>query len=81
MKPATKVWVAKAEQDLEAAKCCMQKAGPPVYDAVCFHCQQCAEKYMKAVLTERGVHFPKTHDLKELVALISTVVQGWSAAS
>jgi HEPN domain-containing protein len=38
---------------------------------VCFHSQQAAEKYIKALLQERGVPFPKTHDLDTLVGLLS----------
>jgi len=30
---------------------------------ICFHAQQSAEKYLKAVLVSRRVYFPKTHDL------------------
>ena len=42
----------------------------PNYDAVCFHSQQCAEKYLKAVLQANNRHIPKIHFLLELVALI-----------
>jgi HEPN domain-containing protein len=38
-------------------------------DTVCFHCQQCAEKYLKALLIHYGVDFPKTHDLVVLLNL------------
>ena len=38
--------------------------------SVCFHSQQCIEKYLKAVLTCRSVEFPKMHDIGELLALI-----------
>lgn len=41
----------------------------PNYDAVCFHGQQCAEKYLKAHLQERGQRFPAAHDLIELLEL------------
>lgn len=41
----------------------------PVYEAVCFHAQQCAEKYIKAFLEEQNLHFPKTHDLILLLHL------------
>ena len=34
---------------------------------VCFHAQQCAEKYLKALLTYRAIEFPKTHDLVVLL--------------
>jgi HEPN domain-containing protein len=37
-----------------------------VKDAVCFHCQQCAEKYLKALLQELGQTIPRTHDLQRL---------------
>jgi HEPN domain-containing protein len=34
---------------------------------VCFHCQQCAEKYLKGLLGEAGLTVPKTHDLLDLL--------------
>jgi HEPN domain-containing protein len=33
---------------------------------VCFHCQQCAEKYLKALLVEAQLFVPKIHDLVKL---------------
>jgi HEPN domain-containing protein len=33
---------------------------------VCFHCQQCAENYLKALLEELGIAAAKTHDLEKL---------------
>lgn len=38
----------------------------PNHDAVCFHAQQCIEKYLKALLTEHKTPFPKIHDLVKL---------------
>ncbi len=32
-----------------------------------FHCQQAAEKMLKALLSELGVRFRRTHDLQELL--------------
>jgi HEPN domain-containing protein len=43
---------------------------PPLRDSASFHCQQAAEKYMKALLQELGTAFPKTHDLDTLVKLL-----------
>jgi HEPN domain-containing protein len=37
---------------------------------VCFHCQQAAEKYLKALLQEYRVVVPKTHDLGNLLNLL-----------
>ena len=47
MKPETQGWVAKAEGDYAVAVRELGTAAP-VFDAVCFHAQQCAEKYLKA---------------------------------
>ena len=66
MKRATTEWVAKAEGDWKVARR-EHGVARPVWDAVCFHAQQCAEKYVKAVLEENGIAFPKTHDLVLLV--------------
>lgn len=58
-------WLAKAETDLRAAKVDLGASPPLVGDAM-FHCQQAAEKSLKAFLTARDSPFPKTHDLDEL---------------
>jgi HEPN domain-containing protein len=41
-----------------------------LYDGVCFHCQQAAEKYLKALLQETGLPVPKTHNLLALQHLL-----------
>ena len=48
----------------------MQLEGSELTDIICFHCQQCAEKYIKALLVSLDVHFPKTHDLRLLLDLV-----------
>ena len=58
MNPATAEWVAKAEGDFATAGREMRARKNPNYDAVCFHTQQCAEKYLKAVLQENEKHIP-----------------------
>jgi HEPN domain-containing protein len=37
---------------------------------LCFHAQQAAEKSIKAVLLDRGIYFPWTHNLELLTALL-----------
>jgi HEPN domain-containing protein len=37
---------------------------------VCFHCQQAAEKYLKALLQEKGAAVLKTHDLEDILDLL-----------
>jgi len=69
MKRETAKWVRKAETDWEVA----HKLGdenPPPRDVVCFHCQQAAEKYLKALLQESGYVVPKTHDLVNVLNLL-----------
>ena len=55
-------WAASAEEDFVLARTALQRKQPLVSGA-CFHAQQCAEKYMKALLISKGADFPKTHDL------------------
>ena len=69
MTPLTREWLRKAEADRQTARREFD-AKPPSYDAVCFHCQQAGEKYLKGLLQERGTVFPKTHDLERLVDLL-----------
>lgn len=61
-------WFRKAENDLLVIKNNMTADEIPV-DACCFHAQQSAEKYLKAYLVSRQVHFPKIHDLRALLHL------------
>jgi HEPN domain-containing protein len=63
-------WIEKAENDLKNAILTLRAGEECPADTVGFHAQQCAEKYLKALLTARGIDFPKTHDLGELVARI-----------
>ena len=67
MKPETKEWVTKADADLVTAKREAAAVESPNYDAVCFHAQQCAEKYLKAVLAENELRIPRIHDLEALL--------------
>lgn len=68
MRPVTQEWAEKAEGDYRVAAS-QWSLEDPVYDAVSFHAQQCVEKYLKAWLVEKGVEFPKTHDLEALAKL------------
>jgi HEPN domain-containing protein len=66
MKKPTREWVKKAEEDWVLARH-GSRSKIPVHVGVCFHCQQCAEKYLKALLEELGLRVPKTHDLDLLL--------------
>src|SRR5947209_7705114 len=69
MKKTTREWVRKAEADHVTARR-SSRGKTPLHDVVCFHCQQCAEKYVKALLEELGLSVPKTHDLDDLLTLL-----------
>jgi HEPN domain-containing protein len=66
MKKLTAQWVRKAESDFAVAKK-IGRGRDPHHDEVCFHAQQCAEKYLKGLLEELGLPVPRTHVLEDLV--------------
>lgn len=79
MTPEAEAWIEVAEIDRELA---IRASGPPrvISIGVCFHAQQCVEKYLKAVLAESGRPIPRTHDVGALVRLIVDLVpdqSGW----
>jgi len=61
-------WLANARADLALARVQLPPGG--VYEHLCFHAQQAAEKSLKAVLLARGVEFPFTHNLGALLDLL-----------
>jgi HEPN domain-containing protein len=64
-----RAWVLKAEHDLLNIENNLAARDIP-WDTVGFHAQQCAEKYLKALLISRQIDPPKIHDLTELYALL-----------
>jgi len=63
-------WLSKAEGDLTAAEI-LAAAEIHDYFTCAFHCQQAAEKFLKAYLVRHQIEFRKTHDLDQLLALAS----------
>ena len=68
------MWLDKANNDLKNAELILaaQTESPPL-DTVCFHCQQAAEKFIKAFLVFHGKQFPFSHNLADLVAVCMQV--------
>jgi len=64
-------WVEKAEGDFQTAEREVRARKFPNYDAVCFHAQQCAEKYLKAFLIQCQIPFRPIHDLEVLLGAIT----------
>ena len=59
-------WLRKAQGDLGAAVV-LKDADPKRLDISVYHCQQAAEKAIKAWLVSREIPFAKTHDLERLL--------------
>ncbi|NKB23308.1 MAG: HEPN domain-containing protein [Kiritimatiellae bacterium] len=64
-----KQWAVKAHNDLLNADNNLNADKVP-FDTVCFHCQQAAEKLLKAFLAVNGDAPPITHDLFSLLQKI-----------
>lgn len=71
-------WIERAESDFRVASREVGVTVGPSYEAVCFHAQQCIEKYLKAVLIDRGVSPPRTHDLLALAHLVTQAIPSWA---
>jgi HEPN domain-containing protein len=72
-------WLAKAEVDYRTAQRLMRDR-EPIRAAIAFHCQQAAEKYLKAFLVRHQVEFPRTHDLEQLLELIAPMAPELAAS-
>lgn len=68
-------WVNKADNDLRNATHTLTLRRKCPTDTVCFHAQQCVEKYFKALLTLEGIESPKTHSLDVLIASLPPPVR------
>jgi HEPN domain-containing protein len=68
-----KAWFEKADHDLGSAKVIFLNV-PGYYDTIAFHCQQSAEKYLKAAFVFFEIQPPKSHDLVYLLEVLSTKI-------
>ena len=72
-----KAWMVKAWRDLETARRAAT-GEPPFYDIAVYHCQQAAEKAVKAFLVHHGKPYEKTHDIEVLVDLAREIAPNFS---
>lgn len=72
----TRSWLLRAAEDLAAEAL----TAPATLRSALFHCQQAAEKSLKAFLTWHQRPFPKTHDLRVLSGPCSEVDASLEAA-
>lgn len=73
-----KDWLTRAHQDLRGAVILATAEDAPL-DLAIYHCQQAAEKAVKAHLQWRDEPFAKTHNLRALVLQAATLDQGFHA--
>lgn len=65
MKEQTKQWLSLAKEDLKVAQIVLKER---IYNQVCFHSQQTAEKLLKALIEEKQ-NVPKEHRLPKLLQI------------
>jgi HEPN domain-containing protein len=75
--PEAKAWMIKAWRDLETARRAAT-GEPPFYDVAVYHCQQAAEKAVKAFLVHHEKSYEKTHDIEVLADLACEVDSSFS---
>jgi len=68
MKTATGQWLESAEMDLGSIEQIIRRED--LTPVAAFHCQQCVEKCLKAVLEERSKKVPKEHSTLKLYGLV-----------
>ena len=67
MNESARRWLAFSDEDLKMAELAFENS---LWNQVCFHSYQCAEKSLKALIVERGESPPRTHRLTDLLILL-----------
>lgn len=70
MNPILQNWLRIADNDVKSA---ISLERDSLLENACYHCQQAAEKYLKAYLIYAEIEYPRIHDLTRLVAIAKTV--------
>jgi len=73
MNEAVERWLAFAQEDLRMAELALVEE---IYNQVCFHAQQCAEKAIKGWLEHQGQVPPRTHRMADLLVLLPSHLMG-----
>ncbi len=64
------LWLTKAQHDLASARR-LASGDEPILDTAVYHCQQGAEKAMKALLVWHKAEWRRTHDLRVLLRALA----------
>jgi len=62
-------WLDKGKDDLRSAEYLSTMHHPTPDEIICYHCQQSAEKYLKAFIFSHDIEPDKTHDLEDLLEI------------
>lgn len=73
MRKNTAAWLGEAQDELESASILFTHHK---YRGACIHSQQCVEKGLKALILEKGRRPPRTHDMVELLNVVTA--DGWA---
>lgn len=65
-------WFAIAKRDLDSARR-LTTDPDPYLDTAIYHYQQAAEKAVKGFLVFHNQDFPKTHDVRKVIAIAETI--------
>jgi len=63
MRKEAEAWLTIAGEELQSAEYLLDKR---LFRMVCNHAQQCVEKTLKALLAEREIESPRTHNILDL---------------
>jgi len=74
-------WLRYALNDLIVAKHCFNDLHPKQTEIASYHCQQCAEKALKAFLIYKDTEPLKSHDLKLLCIMCQDIDNSFSGIS
>src|SRR3990172_3786821 len=69
-----KKWIKYAEEDIQLAKHSLSLESGCPYRLTAYHAQQCAEKYLKALLVYNRMDFPYTHSITRLIEVCSGII-------
>jgi HEPN domain-containing protein len=65
-------WLRKADKDLFLSE--ELASNPYHYDSLAYHCQQAAEKYLKAAMVAHNIRYQHTHNLRALLDELDQVL-------
>ena len=70
-------WIGKAEEDYVVVQQLMSSE-IPIKGAIAYHCQQSAEKFLKAFIVFHRLEIPRTHNIEYLLEKCSNIDKSFS---